>query len=228
MYIEKTLVCGFEPALRGMRNPMESWIKSDTIYDYAAGIKLNEFGQRVPEWPRIGENDMKCIQDRFRPGTTDERKFIRQIIIWADFLLPIDLWSEADTYKVATVRDSCSTMHKLGHRDLAPMDFEKEDVDEYDLSQLNAMGKAMREKLPFIDSKTGKRYEGLTLLEHMKHRLPSGYIQRATYMMSYETAINMYRARRHHRLPQWSGPDGICAWIRSLPYMAEFLPMLGL
>jgi len=216
MKIEQTFVFGFEPALRGMRNAKDSWNKADTEFDYEAGGLLTEQGFRVPECPKLGPNDLKLTCTLIEAGNA-HRKFLRQIMIWVDLVVPRDIWTEIDTYKVATVRNSCSTMHKLGSRDLTPLDFENEDVHFVVLDELNAMGRAYRGKYGY------NGYAGLQLLEHMKHHLPEGFLQRATYSMSYETAMNMYALRKTHRMPQWSGKGGICEWIASLPYMKEFL-----
>lgn len=226
MKIELTETYGFRAALRGMRNPMNSWKLSDSKFGPEGLAAWQSQGKSPPptamEIPYIGPADLKLCGTLIRAGG-DHRKFMRQIIIWVDVSVPIDVWSELDTYKVATVRNSCSTMHKLGSRDLEPVDFEKCVIFPSTLLSLNIMGKAYREKGVFIDPNTGQDYSGVTLLEYMKHNLPSGFIQKATYMMSYETAFKMYFSRRHHRLPQWSGKDGITDWIRSLPYMEEFI-----
>jgi len=226
MKIERTEVYGFRAALRGMRNPKESWARSDTTFEQ--GLQWAWDSQLIIclESPSIGPEDLKLACGLIKAGS-DHRKFLRQIIITTDFTLPIDVWSELDTYKVSTVRNSCSTMHKLGSRDLTVYDFENEDVKLSYLAELNAMGLAHRSKVEFVDPDNGRAYGGLMLLEHMKHRLPSGYLQKATYEMSYETAFNMYHARKAHRLPQWSGPDGICYWIKTLPYMDKFLGLLA-
>ena len=174
---------------------------------------------RVPEQIAIGEADMKLWLKLIRAGGAEERKAIRLIMIWVDVTLWRGHWQEVDTYKVSTVRMSCSTMHKLGHRDLNPDDFQDRDLDEDEvdrayLAKLNRLGKEYRD------------HKDLETLIRLKHRLPEGYLQKATYLMSYENAINMYRQRCKHRLPDWSGPSGICAWIKSLPYMDKFLEAL--
>jgi hypothetical protein len=114
-------------------------------------------------------------------------------------------------------------MHKLGSRELNVGDWEDEDVSPHTLRQLNEMGLAYRTKQRYTDDETSKTYEGLKLLRHMKHRLPEGFLQMATYTFSYETALNMYYDREKHRMPEWSGENGICAHLRSLPYLDQFI-----
>jgi len=217
--IENAVVFGFEPALRGMRNAKESWDRADS--NFHRGRLIPPPGApRAPEWPQIGEADLELSCRLIRAGG-DHRKFLRQIQVWCDITIPRNVWQELDTYKVATVRNSCSTMHKLGSRELVLGDFENGDVHPEVLKELNAMGLCYREKRTFQG--LHGCYAGVPLLEHMKHRLPEGFLQKATYSMSYETALRMYGSRKDHRMPQWSGPGGICAWIKSLPYMQDFL-----
>lgn len=225
--ISETEVCGFRAALRGMRNPMESWNKSDSIMGISPDqVDTNQcpwlnFGIVVREWPLIGPSDLELMQ-KLVNGGSEHRKFLRQITIDCVIEAPRYLWQEIDTYKVATVRDSCSTMHKLGHRDLVSEDFFEEDVMPEVLLKLNILGYLYR---------TGgmKDYD---LVRKMKRYLPEGYIQRADYHMSYETAMEMFRQRKNHRLPEWrwtggtkivGGKQSICDWIYSLPYMSDLL-----
>ena len=258
LHISSTEVFGFKAALRDMRNPMESWDKSDSRFRIDCSqdpyyivsdparvrhFQWRRFGFSVPEFPVIGPNDLK-LAGRLIGGGTEHRKFLRQIVINTVIEAPRYVWQELDTYKVATVRNSCSTMHKLGHRDLTPDDFIDQDVSHAVLEDLNTLGRYYREG-------GMKDYD---LVIKMKRRLPEGYLQRAGYHMSYETALSMFRQRRNHRLPEWrytlarentiievgplhwqgscweAGPqsmaDGkisICDWIHLLPYMSEFI-----
>jgi len=140
-------------------------------------------------------------------------------MIWWDITIPRYLWQEFDTYKVATVRNSCSTMHKLGHRDLAADDFQDGDVDTPTLLKQNYMGWCYRESKLFIDE--GVEYhKGADLLAHMKRRLPEGFLQKATYSFSYETALAMYSSRHNHRMKEW---HEICDTLLRLPYFKEFV-----
>jgi len=218
MKIENVEVFGFRSALTGMRNPMDSWDKSDSMfccYDSRWGDDLHIL---VPENPAIGPKDLE-LACKLIKGGTEHRKFLRQIQIWFDITVPIYIWSELDTYKVCTVRNSCSTMHTLGLRDLTQDDFELGCDEEY-LKHLNKFGEQYR------NAKATKNISAMNSYRRAyKNDLPSGFLQKATYSMNYETALSMYFQRRNHRLPEWreDNPGSICSMIRSLPYMKEFI-----
>lgn len=224
MKIENIRVFGFEPAIRAMRNPMDSWDQSDSSF-YSSYDRLfqrpGDDSQEViaPEMPQIGPKDLDLALRLIKAGS-DHRKFMRQIIIWWDITIPRYIWQELDTYKVATVRNSCSTMHKLGHRDLDRDDFEGGAVMPEVLAMLNEMGRAYRNNQGF------QHVKGKELLAWMKRILPEGFLQKATYTFSYETGLNMYFARRSHRMPEWSGAGGICAHVLALPYFLQFTSVL--
>ena len=238
--ITETEVFGFRAALRDMRNPMESWDRSDSRFGldlseneiYLPGdpvrifhSKWKELGWKVPEWPEIGRNDQE-LACKLVKGGTEHRKFLRQIVINFVIEAPRYVWQEIDTYKVATVRNSCSTMHKLGHRPLTEADFIDGEVLPDTLRSLNYMGDVYRKR-------GMKDYD---VVRRMKKFLPEGFLQRAGFHMSYETAMSMFRQRKSHRLPEWrwtggvkivDGRQSICDWIYSLPYMACFLDAAG-
>jgi hypothetical protein len=230
--ITETEVFGFRAALRDMRNPMESWDRSDSRFkkgiDLCSGNpmwKMVDPEIVVPELPEIGQQDLE-LACKLIKGGTEHRKFLRQITIEFVIEAPRYVWQEIDTYKVATVRNSCSTMHKLGHRPLIAEDFMDGDVLSGTLLELNRLGEAYREG--------GKK--DFDLVRKMKKYLPEGFIQRAGYLMNYETAMSMFRQRKSHRLPEWrwtggvkivDGRQSICDWIHSLPYMACFLDAAG-
>lgn len=221
MKIENVEVYGFRAALRGMRNPMNSWDKSDSKFledivgDGSHKIETFPWEPDVLaiEHPVIGPDDMKLALNLIRGGGA-HRKFLRQIMIAWDITIPRAIYQEYDTYKVATVRNSCSTMHKLGLVDIEPCDIEDFDPDDEDdwimLRRLNKLAGLYRA------DKTPKR------LHKLKMRLPEGFLQKSTYSFNYETALHMYYDRKDHKMPEWSGPGGICAWIMKLPYMTEF------
>ena len=216
--ITETEVFGFRAALRDMRNPMESWNKSDSLFDIENHGSWP--GIYVPERTIIGSADM-ALAKKLISGGTEHRKFLRQIVINAVFEAPRYLWQEIDTYKVATVRDSCSTMHKLGHRSLTADDFIDGDVLPDTLHHLNHLGNVYREG-------GMKDYD---IVRVMKRYLPEGYLQRAGYHMNYETALSMFRQRANHRLAEWRFHQGlpsssICDWIYLLPYMSDFISAL--
>ena len=220
MKIERTIVFGFEPALEDMRNPMDSWPDSDSTF----GDDPSEFGvtwQRsddilIPERPILGPKDLELACKLIKRGPT-HRKFLREIIVWVRLTIPRFVWQELDTYKVATTRNSCSTMNKLGTRDLEQSDFERPVLPAY-LAHINDEGTNLRIR----------KGEGEGIMEarvQLKNDLPEGYLQRAGYLMSYETALSMFFDREQHRLPQWRADchGSICAWIKCLPYMGVFI-----
>jgi hypothetical protein len=197
MKIENVEVFGFRNAIHGMRNPMNSWDKSDSIW--------SQFGDHI-----IGENDQELAKKLIKAGT-EHRKFLRMIHIQCFITIPRYIWQEMDTYKVSTVRQSCSTMHKLGMSDLTEEDFQNGLVLKNTLSDLNTMGVIYR------------KTKELSLLRNMKQILPEGFLQSADLDFNYETAMNMYHQRKNHRMSEWSGENGICKWIESLPMMSEWL-----
>lgn len=237
MKIENIEVYGFRRALFAMRNPMESWNKSDSKFEESSPFYPPYLGEEsvarqeaiwdiskvlAAEYPFIGPKDLELAKKLIKAGG-DHRKFLRQIGIQLDITIPRCVWQELDTYKVSTVRNSCSTMHKLGSRDLEITDFQDEDISILTLTELNAMGYCYRNKLPYIDTTNGKIYAGVNLLHHLKLRLPEGFLQKATYTFNYEVAYRMYFSRKDHRMPEWSGSEGICEHLKKLPYFKEFI-----
>lgn len=212
MKIENTQVFGFEAALCGMRNPMNSWDKSDSYFCYE--------GVSAPENPTLGPNDLKLSTSLIKRGT-EHRKFLRQIQVWVDLTLPIYVWSEFDTYKVGVTRNSCSTMHKLGSVPLTEEDFQQP-VDVLD--KLNNIGQEIRQ-LKLLSKCESNRKRVRELRYKMKGILPASFLQKATVTMNYENVINMYFQRRKHELPEWneSNPSSICSWIKKLPLMDKWL-----
>lgn len=200
MKIDRYEVFGFEAAFRGMRNAKNSWDKSDSCR-----LGFDEYGERF----LIGPNDLKLARSLIKGGS-EHRKFLRAIHIQVDITAPRYWLTELDTYKVSTVRLSCSTMHKLIDRvRFTDTDFEgviPQDYIDY-----------MNEYLNKYHELSGKNY----YLIKLKNMLPEGFLQRITYDMNYETAITMLRQRKHHKLPEWS--EIFCSWILSLPNMKELL-----
>lgn len=220
MKIERIRVYGFEPAFRGMRNPQNSWDKSDSTFysptgfeHYPATYDTTEL--LVPESPRIGPKDLELACTLIKRGS-EHRKFLRQIMVWMDITIPRYVWQELDTYKVATVRNSCSTMNKLGERDLEQSDFELP-IQELTLELINKLGRLLRE--------AKEEHQGVReARRQLKNDLPEGFLQMATYSMSYETALSAVLQREFHRLPEWRLEDegSITSTLISLPYMKEF------
>jgi hypothetical protein len=197
MKIENVEVSGFKNAFHGMRNPMNSWDKSDSIW--------NASGDHI-----IGYADNELAKKLIKAGS-EHRKFLRMIHIQCFITIPRYIWQEMDTYKVSTVRISCSTMHKLGMTDLTEDDFQDKKVLPHTLHLLNSIGSDYR------------KTKDVELLRAMKQILPEGFLQSADLDFNYETAMNMYHQRKNHRMSEWSGENGICKWIESLPMMKEWL-----
>lgn len=196
-------VYGWEAAIRGMRNPMNSWDKSDSIIDH---IGLAE----------IGENDLKLMKQLIKAGN-DHSKFMRMILVSVDITAPLYWWKEFDTYKVGTVRNSCSTMHKIQEKEFTFDDFSHEHLldDSFDIyAPMNVLENTIvalnfhREQ--FNKTKDKKHWYQMIQL------LPSSYNQRATVLLNYAVLRNMYHSRKNHKLDEWS--QGFTKWVESLPY----------
>lgn len=208
--LEKTEVVGWEPAIRGMRNPMNSWDKSDS-FRTESGLELYKLYGHDPE---IGENDHKLMMG-LRNAGSDDRKFMRMIVVYVDITAPLYWWKEFDTYKVGTVANSCSTMHKIHSRDLT--------MDDFSTEHLYLDSKVMLEKT--IKGINGYRADFLKkdvdpvytkdYWWQMIQMLPTSYNQKRTVMLNYEVLANMYRARKNHKLDEW---HEFCDWIETLPY----------
>lgn len=203
---EHTEVFNFEGAIRGMRNPLNSWDKSDTNF--------NLYG--YPMCDIIGENDLALMKKLIRAGS-DHRKFMRQILVSVDITAPLYWWKEFDTYKVATVSNSCSTMHKIHDKEFTLDDFSYENLSNPSLSilklvidDLNCSRRAFIGELEDIPK--GRKSEWWDMIQ----LLPSSYNQRRTITLNYETLYNIYGSRRNHKLDEWS--IGFMDWIKSLPY----------
>ena len=219
MKIDFIRVYGFEPAFYGMRSPKESWADSDSTFfeDEGQGLwHTQHFGLvRTMERPLLGQRDIELACKLIRRGR-EHRKFLRQIMVWVQFDVPRYVWQEIDTYKVGTTRNSCSTMNKLGSTDLEQHDFEGP-IPPKALEDINILGRVLR------DAKEGKCGVKAARVQ-LKNDLPEGYLQKAMYSMSYETALTMLLQRENHRLPQWrlSDDGSICQFLMSLPYMDLF------
>ena len=219
MKIDFIRVYGFEPSFHGMRNPMDSWEEADSEFFTERGTQLwptEHFGLiRAEEAPIIGKRDMNLACKLIRRGR-EHRKFLRQIMVWVQFDLPRFVWQEVDTYKVGTTRMSCASMFSLGRKDLDQHDFEFP-ITPKALEDLNVLGRALREAKEGKCGVKGARVQ-------LKNDLPEGFLQKAMYTMSYETALSMLLQRENHRLPQWRLEDdgSISQFVMSLPYMSQF------
>ncbi len=197
--IEKVEVMNFEGAIRGARNPMNSWDRMDSSYD--------DKGNYI-----LGPNDLGLAKKLCKAGS-DHRKFIRQIMVCVDITAPMYWWKEFDTYKVATVANSTSTMHKLCSKPFELTDFSHDQLSIDALAALSSFIAFMEEKrLSYLETKDKADWYDLIQL------LPSSYNQKRTVTMNYENLLNMYYARRNHKLNEW---HTYCDWILSLPYTKE-------
>ena len=199
--IERVAVMNLENAVRGARNPMNSWAKSDSYYD--------EEGNYV-----LGEADLSLCH-RLSVSGSDHRKYLRQIFVSMDITAPLYWWKEFDTYKVATVANSCSTMHKIQAKAFSREDFSHDRMSERALLCLDAVIACLEEaRLAFIETKDRAYWHDMIQL------LPSSYNQMRTVTMNYETLVNIYYARRHHKLAEW---HTLCGVIEALPYARELI-----
>ena len=200
--IERTSIMNFDNAIRGARNPMNSWAKLDSYY--------NENGEFV-----FGENDLDLAR-RLAHAGSDHRKFLRQIFVSVDITAPLYWWKEFDTYKVGTVANSTSTMHKIHVKAFERDDFSHDRLDEGGLAALDAMITYLEsERQKFVADKADKQ-----AWHNMIQLLPSSYNQMRTVSLNYENLINIYYARRSHKLAEW---HTLCDWILSLPYASELI-----
>ncbi len=205
--IEKTETLGWEAALRGMRNPKNSWSSSDSSFSGFTGHDV------VPEL-KIGPNDLKLASLLANAGT-DHGKFLRMIAVYADITAPLYWWKEYDTYKVGTVANSCSTMHKIHAKEFTVEDFSHEHLGQVSMTSLqNTVNFLNTRREGFLETGDKKYwYEMIQLL-------PSSYNQKRTVELNYQVLKNIYFARRNHKLDEW---HSFCDWICSLPYAGELI-----
>ena len=199
--LERTSVMNLENAMRGARNPMNSWARSDSYY--------NEDGDYV-----LGANDLD-LAGRLRRAGSDHRKFLRQVFVSVDITAPLYWWKEYYTYKVATVANSTSTMHKISAKPFELDDFSHDHMTPSTEAFLQSVVEELeRIRLRYLETKDKADWYDLIQL------LPSSYQQMRTCTMNYETLVNIYFARRHHKLDEW---HTFCDWILSLPYARELI-----
>lgn len=199
--ISNVVVMNFDNAIRGARNPMNSWARMDSYYD--------EEGNFV-----LGDNDLG-LASRLAKAGSDHRKFLRQVIVSLDICAPLYWWKEFDTYKVGTVANSCSTMHKIQAKEFTREDFSCEKMSDEAMSVLDSVISFMeKERVAFIETKDKAHWHNMIQL------LPTSYNQLRTVTLNYEVLINIYRARRYHKLDEWKL---LCAEIERLPYAKELI-----
>lgn len=230
--IENTEVVGFEAAIRGMRNPMNSWDKSDSYPAVDCGkcgkieregvCKKEDRDCTGFECYDIGPNDYD-LMTRLRNAGTDHRKFMRMIVVYLDITSPLYWWKEFDTYKVGTVANSCSTMHKIADKEFTFDDFSHEKLinsacmeireQHIRISPIQALATTIEclnsYRDLYLQTKDKKYWWQMIQL------LPSSYNQKRTVMLNYEVLANIYKSRRNHKLDEW---HTLCDWIERLPY----------
>lgn len=214
--IENTETYGWEAAIRGMRNPKNSWDKSDSEWKFYGGDSYK--GVFV-----IGKNDLDLMM-RLRNAGTDHRKYLRMITVYCDITAPLYWWKEYDTYKVSTVANSCSTMHKIHAKEFTLDDFSHEHLNTRSIEVLN---KTIDELNNYRDFYVAWESCGINLKKmyefsnrkdvwwQMIQLLPSSYNQKRTVMLNYEVLANMYKSRKNHKLDEW---HTLCDLIKTLPY----------
>lgn len=217
--IENTEVIGWEASIRGMRNPMNSWEKSDSRFDsYDDCGDCAHCNLRFDECPaqQIGHDDLD-LMTRLRNAGTDHRKFMRMISVYLDITAPLYWWKEFDTYKVGTVANSCSTMHKIHAKKFTIDDFSCEHLFDFCPNSDTDSMTVLRYTIGWLNCcrekylKTKDKEDWWQMIQ----LLPSSYNQRRTVMLNYEVLANIYKSRRNHKLDEW---HTFCDWIESLPY----------
>lgn len=199
--VERISVMNLENAMRGARNPLNSWARSDSYYD--------ENGQYI-----LGDNDLGLAKRLARAGS-DHRKYLRQIFISVDVTAPMYWWKEYDTYKVATVANSTSTMHKIHSKEFSRDDFSLDKLDEDSMAFFDTIIAKLEElRLKYTETKDKQYWYDIIQL------LPSSYNQMRTCSLNYETLINIYYARKGHKLDEW---HTFCDFIKTLPYAKDLI-----
>ena len=214
--LEDAQVLGWEAAIRGMRNPMNSWKQSDTLFirsDYCDEMEDYEMAHVCGGFaPIIKKNDQDLMM-RLRNAGTDHRKFMRMITVYVDITAPLYWWKEFDTYKVGTVANSCSTMHKIHDKEFTLDDFSHEHLTPESCVALEHIMCIMEANRKVFLALGGE--EAKSAWWQMIQLLPSSYNQKRTVMLNYEVLANIYKSRKNHKLDEWKD---FCKWIESLPY----------
>lgn len=197
--IERTGVMNFDNAIRGARNPMNSWSRYDSYF--------NENGEFV-----FGENDLSLAKRLCKAGT-DHRKFVRMIFVSVDITAPMYWWKEYDTYKISTVANSTSTMHKITSKPFELADFSTDHMNEEGIKAMEEVIKVLEDlRLRYLETKDKELWYTIIQL------LPSSYNQMRTCTLNYENLCNMYYARKSHKLQEW---HTFCDWVLDLPYFKD-------
>ena len=223
MKFAKTQVMNFQGAFRGLRNPMNSWDKSDSYWDMTGSFdKLNRNWDTINSFYHLGPKDLDLAMRMIKAGSSD-RKFLRQIMVSVDITAPLYWWKQFDTYKVGTVANSTSTMHKLASTPITLQCFELDDynsnLDLIDDVYLGLRVSSLIDDLEqlrqlYLQTKD-KRY-----WKELIRWLPNGWLQTRTVTLNYEVLRNIFFQRRNHKLTQW---HQFCNWIQSLPYADKLI-----
>ena len=198
--IENVVVVGFEQAFRGMRNPMNSWDKSDSEFKYDENDDL---------YFDLGDKDIELAK-KLNKGGSVHAKYRRMIVVYCDIVAPLYWWKEFDTYRMGVEKNSCSTMHKIHSKEFTLDDFSHEHLEGLSIAFLQITVDQMNACRELFIKTKGKHY-----WRQMIQLLPSSYNQRRTVMMSYEALANMYKWRKDHKLDEWRE---FCNWVEKLPY----------
>lgn len=223
-------VFNFEGAIRGMRNPMNSWDKSDSIFGCSKNYEKDCLNPKeyllCEDCPRIfiGENDLELMQKLFKAGT-EHRKFMRQIFVSMDITAPFYWWKEADTYAIGVTKNSCSTMHKIHEKEFALDDFSHEHLDDDSLDLLEQIISNLNEcRNLYVYGDSCEFYvikpKGKEYWWQMIQLLPSSYNQKRTVTMNYENAASMIKQRGNHKLDEWRDFVKV---LKDLPYMKQIM-----
>ena len=210
MRFENTAVYNIYNAILGARNPMNSWDKSDSVFKGYNGKIENT---------SIGKNDLELMQKLIKAGS-EHRKFLRQIFVSVDITAPLFWWKEFDTYKIGTVSNSCSTMHKLASTPITIDCFEMGNFEDLRLFDISTVWEILifdleRLRKSYNETKDKRYWKELIRL------LPESWLQKRTITMNYENILNMYRQRKNHKLTEWS--KSFCDWVKTLPYAEELI-----
>lgn len=240
---ENTEVMGWEAAIRGMRNPMNSWEKSDSLFcpkdqsvkcEKCKNYEYCGSNYRKSDGMYLEENDLDLMK-RLRDAGTDHRKFMRMIVVYVDITAPLYWWKEFDTYKVGTVANSCSTMHKIHAKEFTLEDFSTEHLWPRNVERLGQIIGDLNDLRDIYlhpeNHDFGRELEKKNVWWQMIQLLPSSYNQKRTVMLNYEVLANIYKARKDHKLDEWAEHEpewefdtakpwsfGFCDWIKTLPY----------
>ena len=231
--IENVDVYGWEAAIRGMRNPLDSWNKSDSCYLTINEIAGHPCDDGLQKEFVIGENDLQLMKKLVKAGT-DHRKFMRMITVTMDIVAPMYWWKEFDTYKVGTVRNSCSTMHTIHKKEFTLADFSCEHLDDewFDVDSLGYTDDSEIRSITLLELivevlnvyrkkylKTKNKNDWWQMIQ----LLPSSYNQRSTVQLNYAVLRNIYHSRKNHKIDEWRD---FCKWVEELP-CSELITMEG-